>query len=98
MRDDAPAVSPSDAFDYVVSLPPISLSIVLSALPGILLVWTNIWLVFGAMTWTIGQFLAPSLIGYAIAGCVLFAPAAWASWEIMVRALASERELAASGH
>ncbi len=97
MRNDALESSPPTEFEFSAPLPPVDLPIVLAASPGILLVWTQIWLAFGILIWTLGRALAPGYIGQAIVACILIVPAVWASWQIAVRAVASERELAATG-
>jgi hypothetical protein len=98
MRNDTLVESSPGTLQNSARFFPSSLRFVLSALPGIALIWTQIWLVFAVLSWSIGHNLAPGLIGPAIVGGVLLLPALWASWQIGVWAIASEMELAAEGY
>jgi len=95
---DALAVSPDGAKPAPAPLSPVSLRVVLSALPGIVLILTEIWLTFGIFVWAVGGLLVPGWPGLAIAAAIAVGPCVVASWKVPVLAITSEYELAQAGY
>ncbi len=100
MRIDAPVVSPSGASAPKAPAHPLSFTILVSASPGIVLVWTQIWAAFAILVWAIGHYLVPGPTGELIVAAVLIVPVVVLSVRMAKAAIKAEIELAADapGH
>ncbi|MBU1176740.1 MAG: hypothetical protein KKH72_15155 [Alphaproteobacteria bacterium] len=97
MFKDAFEVSAPDLPEAAGPSAPLSLRIVLSAVPGIALLWGQLWASVAMLDWSVGSLIFPGLPGIAIVGVLTLGPALWASWRVMWTAIESERLIAANG-
>ncbi len=95
MHKDASEVSHRDDSEPEVPHSPISPKIVISALPGIVLVWSELWIMVALVVWSAGSFMMLGILGEIIVGIILLGPAIWASWQVWVWAIIAEQEIAA---
>jgi len=94
MRTDALGVSPFGAAAPKAPAYPLNFAILVSASPGIVLVWTQIWTGFAILVWAIGHYLVPGLTGELIVAAVLIVPAVLLSVRMATSAIKAEIDLA----
>ena len=95
MRKDALEVSAPDLAEPADRIAPLSLPIILSAVPGIALVWSELWIMVGLLDWSIGSLVLPGMTGIAVVGALTLGPALFASWKLMISAVRAEQVIAA---